>query len=50
MNFNLVAKLDYPPAWVMILSTLACLLFIFGGGWLFKRAAERDREARQNRR
>jgi len=43
---NLVAKLDYPSAPVMLLATLACSGFIFFGGLWFKRADERDKAAR----
>jgi len=43
----LVAKLDYPPAPVMLLSTLACCAFIFGGGYWFKRADERAKRERE---
>ncbi|HLK13624.1 MAG TPA: hypothetical protein VKT78_02365 [Fimbriimonadaceae bacterium] len=46
----LIAKLDYPPAPVMILATLACLAFIFGGGYWFRQAdakAKAERAALQ---
>ncbi|MHB8636390.1 MAG: hypothetical protein ACYC96_07950 [Fimbriimonadaceae bacterium] len=43
---NLVAKLDYPPAWVMMLATLACTGFIFFGGLWFKRTEERVKAQR----
>jgi predicted permease len=43
---NLLAKLDYPPAPVMIVATLACAGFIFLGGFWFKRADERAKAER----
>jgi hypothetical protein len=43
---NLVAALDYPSGPIMGLATLACGGFIFGGGWLFKRADERAKAER----
>jgi hypothetical protein len=42
----LIAKLDYPSAPVMMLATLACAAFIFGGGLWFKRADERAKAER----
>ena len=44
---HLVAKLDYPPAPVMMLATLACAAFIFVGGYWFKRADEKAKAERE---
>jgi hypothetical protein len=47
---TLYAKLDYPSAPVMLVSTALMVAFIWGGGLWFKRLEERSKAERQARR